>query len=113
MKIILAFYLTVGLLVPGTLSASFEATNKLTNDTVAHATHPKPDSFGVSSDGTTYGVSENGTLFSQTVISDDTPYLKKFSIQSAWWYVSDKGIIGYGEELSDIQALSIYALRME
>ena len=82
------------------------------DETIILISHSEPEDFFVTETGEMFGVTTDGHSFSQTNISNDTTRLQKFQIQEVWWYISDKGIIGYGERLSNIQALSIY-LTME
>lgn len=70
--------------------------------------HPVVDDFTVDLQNEVIGSTISGITFTQNIISNDICLLQKFKIQEAWWYVSDRGLIGYGEGLSDIQALSIY-----
>lgn len=80
-----------------------------TNDNIVLVPHPEVASFNVMDIDTISGVTDNdGITFSQISINNDTTRLHRFQIQEAWWYVSDRGIIGYGEGISEIQALSIY-----
>ncbi len=78
------------------------------NDNIALTPHPEPDSFTVNSKGEMMGVTSSGIAFSQTNIISDITSIQKFKIQEAWWYISDRGIIGLGEGLTEIEALSIY-----
>ncbi len=84
-----------------------------TNDNIVLTPHPEPDTFTVTEYGEMYGITTSGISFSQVNISNDTTRLQRFKIQEAWWYVSDKGLIGFGEGLSDIEALSIYLAMSE
>lgn len=79
-----------------------------TNLNIALTPHPEPETFEVTSENEIFGFTTNNVMFSQTNICNDLTKLQKFQIQEAWWYISDKGIIGYGEGISDLQALSIY-----
>ncbi|MGM0629348.1 MAG: hypothetical protein ACQESA_02890 [Patescibacteria group bacterium] len=105
---LLLYPLTVAVAAEGETEAIF-----YTNSNIIITPHPTPDTFTVTESGETFGLTESGVSFSQTNISNDTTRLQKFVIQEAWWYISDKGIIGYGEGISDIQALSIYLSRPE
>ncbi len=91
-----------------TPSISYGYTFTLDNDNIVDATHPKPENFGVNEKGETFGETEDLLTFSQKNIDNDVTRLQRFEIQDAWWYISDKGLIGYGQSLSDLEALSIY-----
>ena len=78
------------------------------NDNITTVSHPAIDTFSVSEDTSTTGTTTNGITFTQININNDTTRLHKFQIQEAWWYICERGIIGYGDGLSEIQALSIY-----
>lgn len=79
-----------------------------TNENIILTPHPEPESFEVNEVNEILGLTTNKVQFSQINICNDFTKLQKFQIQEAWWYISDKGIIGYGEGISDLQALSIY-----
>lgn len=80
----------------------------LNNENIVEAAHPRPESFEVDPEGEILGTTENFLTFSQEKIDNDVTRLQKFTIQEAWWYISDRGIIGYGQGLSELEALSIY-----
>jgi len=80
----------------------------LTNANVLTSPHPTPASFEVSATGEVTGVTTDGTTFEQTNVAGTEIKLQHFSIAEAWWYVSDKGVIGVGGGLTPLQALSIY-----
>jgi hypothetical protein len=79
-----------------------------TNLNIALTPHPEPETFEVTLEKEIFGFTTNNVEFSQINLCNDFTKLQKFQIQEAWWYISDKGIIGYGEGISDLQALSIY-----
>ncbi len=79
-----------------------------TNSNIVLTPHPEPETFTVSECGEIFGLTVSGISFYQRNISNDITRLQRFRIQEAWWYISDRGIIGFGDGLSDIQALSIY-----
>ncbi len=89
--------------------ASFDLDyNEYSNDSINTLKHSEPESFSVNKEGEVHGVTSDGIVFTQTNVSKELPRLQKFKVDQAWWYISDKGIIGYGEGLSKIEALSIY-----
>lgn len=94
-----------------------------TNDNILHSYEYPPAEFNrmvvgeeyevngeerVAQEGEFVGYLENGSYFTQTNVANDYTRLQRFQVDMAWWYVSDQGIIGKGEGLSPIQALSIY-----
>lgn len=79
-----------------------------TNENIILTPHPEPETFEVNETKEMFGLTTNKISFSQINICNDFTKLQKFQIQEAWWYISDKGTIGYGDGLSDLQALSIY-----
>lgn len=78
------------------------------NDNIILTPHPYPEDFTVMENEETEGYTPLDISFVQTNVINDTTRLQRFQIQEAWWYISDRGVIGYGEGLSDLQALSIY-----
>lgn len=65
-----------------------------------------PDSFTVNEFGETYGVTVGGNVFTQTNVANVANIrLQRFAIGTAFWYVSDRGVI-WAE--TDLHALSIY-----
>lgn len=97
--------------LPGSLDASLDTTEIIyTNESIILHSHSDPEyeSLVVTSDGEMHGVTSEGIPFYQNNVINETTRLQKFIIQDAWWYISDKGIIGYGDGISDLQALSIY-----
>lgn len=97
--------------LPNPLDASLDTTDTLyNNDSITHLSHSNPEyeSLVVNSEGEMQGITSEGIPFYQNNIINETTRLQKFIIQDAWWYISDKGIIGYGDGISDLQALSIY-----
>lgn len=101
-----AVFLAVFIFSPSLLDASVI----YTNESIALLSHSNPEyeSLTVSPEGEMQGITSDGIAFYQNNIINDTTRLQKFIIQDAWWYISDKGIIGYGDGISDLQALSIY-----
>ena len=77
-----------------------------TNDNIWTSTHDTPVSVYLDEYGNFYGETETGKMFRQTRIENSLSIrLHKFSIDEAFWYVSDRGII---EAPSNVVALSIY-----
>lgn len=77
-----------------------------TNDNFWESEHDQPLSFSRDSWGNFYGVTVTGKFFSQVNVDNQFGVrLQKFSIDQAYFYVSDRGII---TAQSDIVALSIY-----
>ncbi len=97
----LSFILLASIALPG-LALGFE----YTNGNVGMVYHEAPAEFAVSADGEAYGRTVSGIAFSQTnVTTNSAVRLQRFSIGSAFWYVSDHGVIW---ATSDLEALSIY-----
>ena len=77
-----------------------------TNDNIWTSTHDQPVSFERDLEGNFFGYTQTGKSFSQINIENSLNIrLQKFSIDEAFFYVSDRGIITAN---SDIVALSIY-----
>ena len=83
-------------------------TGLLTNDNIISVLHPQPKHFQLDKQNQATGLTVTNLPFSQTNVEHLEIRLQRFEIEEAWWYVSDKGLIGYGQSLSDLQALSIY-----
>lgn len=64
--------------------------------------------YRVAQNGEFWGYLENGSYFTQTNIVNDYTRMQRFQVDDAWWYVTDEGVIGRGDGLEPIQALSIY-----
>ena len=94
-----------------------------TNDNILHSHQYPPAEFGsmtvgeeyevngemrIAQEGEFYGYLENGSYFTQTNVANDYTRMQRFQVDMAWWYIYDGGVIGKGEGLSPIQALSIY-----
>lgn len=78
-----------------------------TNDNFWTSEHDKPLNFTVDAFGNFEGVTETGKTFRQTVVPNTgSVRLQRFSIDEAFYYVSDKGII---KALSDEEALALYS----
>lgn len=79
------------------------------NDTFLTTQHDLPVSFTQDVMGNFTGVTATGKLFSQNIITNaQSVRLQRFSIDEAFFYVSDRGIIFAN---SDTIALSIYLTR--
>lgn len=77
-----------------------------TNDNFWTAEHDVPVFFEQDTLGNFFGSTKTGKVFSQTNIQNDLGIrLQKFSIDEAYYYISDQGII---VAETDIEALSIY-----
>jgi len=77
-----------------------------TNDNIWTSTHDTPVTINLDAEGNFYGETETGKVYRQTNIENSLGIrLHKFSIDEAFWYVSDRGII---EAPSNVVALSIY-----
>jgi hypothetical protein len=91
-------------LLPNAVSA-FE----YAQDNVRTVYQEAPSSFTVSADGTADGTTISCIRFQQINITNSAGIrLQRFEIGSAYWYVSDRGIIWAA---SDLAALSIYLSR--
>lgn len=92
------------LLLP--LSAGAVVPETYTMDNFFTTEHDRPVSFSVDSLGNMFGYTETGKFFSQVNIANSLQIrLQKFSIDEAYFYISDKGTIVASDDLS---ALSIY-----
>ena len=81
-----------------------------TNDNLGTIAHSKPVWFLTDGNGGFYGATEDGTAFTQKPITNDLGIrLHKFQIDSAFFYVSDRGVI-YAE--NNLMALSMYLALM-
>lgn len=90
------------------IAVALTASVALTNANIQTTTMLPPASFVVDENGEASGQLTDGTPFTQTNVVNDFTRLQKFSIDQAWWFISDKGVIGLGEGMSELQALSIY-----
>lgn len=90
------------------LGAIITASVVFNNSNIKTSYMPPPAWFEVKESGEAYGELVNGVPFSQTNIANNYTRMQKFQIQDAWWYITDKGVIGFGEGISDLRALSIY-----
>jgi hypothetical protein len=72
--------------------------------------HDRPTYFWQDSLGNFHGTTESGKAFSQVAVTmEPTIRLHKFSIDEAFFYISDQGVIWAD---SDLAALSIYVTRL-
>ena len=93
------------LLMPG-FYVQAEIPSFYTNENFWDSTHDMPVSFTVDTLGNVSGVTATGKLFTQTNVQNSVAIrLQKFSIDAAFFYISDKGII---KASSDVAALSVY-----
>lgn len=77
-----------------------------TNDNFWTSEHDQPLNFSQDTSGNFFGVTKTGKLFYQININNEFDIrLQKFSIDEAYFYVSDRGII---RAENDLTALSIY-----
>jgi hypothetical protein len=94
-------------LMPIMVGATIPAT--YTNENIWTATHDVPVSFVQDPVGNFSGYTQTGKYFSQTIITNALAIpLMRFSIDQAFFYVSDKGVI---IATNDTQALSVYLAR--
>lgn len=77
-----------------------------TNENIWNSEHDKPLSFVIDAEGNFEGMTKTGKVFRQTTIANiGSIRLQRFSIDEAFYYVSDRGII---IATTDTQALSLY-----
>lgn len=80
-----------------------------TNDNFWQSEHDAPVWFERDAAGNFYGQTETGKWFEQRAVTTSADVkLHRFSIDEAFYYISDKGII---LAANDITALSIYLAR--
>jgi hypothetical protein len=81
-----------------------------TNDNFFTAVHDTPIAFWQDALGNFFGYTSTGKRFSQTTVANDSNVrLQKFTIDEAFFYVSDQGII---RAENDLMALSMYLTRV-
>lgn len=86
--------------------APYSALAYYTNANISHIYHQPPVWFVQETSGDWVGETEGGHAFRQVVIENDLQVrMHKFSIGTAFWYVTDKGVISAN---NDLLALSIY-----
>lgn len=75
-------------------------------DSFWNSTHEQPAWFVSDDSGGFFGETVNGTVFTQRPVANDINLrLHKFVIGTAYFYISDRGII---RAKSDLSAISIY-----
>ncbi len=100
----LVFITGMTLLMP--LMAKAAVPKTYTNDNIWQSEHDVPVSFTRDAAGNFEGYTATGKRFTQINIENALSIrLQKFSIDQAFFYISDRGVI---EANSDIVALSIY-----
>ena len=78
-----------------------------TNANFLFSYHYKPVNFSLTTNGGFFGTLENGTKFQQVpILTDPSVRLHKFTIDNAFFYISDKGTI---QASNNLVALSIYS----
>jgi len=101
MKIILTLLITLCLAVPSLSLAYYTPENFTLN-----GTHSPPASFSLDGTGGFFGLTADGNLFTQKpIVNSKNVRLHKFSINKAYFYISDRGTFLAS---SDLVALSIY-----
>lgn len=104
-KMSVAVSLVTALLVPLS-SVQAVIPDVYTNENFWNSTHDLPISFTIDSLGNVSGFTATGKRFTQTNVENSTTVrLQRFSIDEAFFYISDKGII---KAQSDVAALSMY-----
>ncbi len=100
MKELLLYTIFGFFLLPNTVGAYY------TQDTYWSSEHEQPAWFESDSKDGFYGETVGGTYFTQNpIINSSNIRLHKFAIGSAFFYISDKGII---KADGDLNAVSIY-----
>jgi hypothetical protein len=93
---------TLGVLVLTGPTATFA----YTQETIHTAYHEAPAYFAINATGETSGYTTSGMVFSQTNVPNVAGIrLQRFAIGTAFWYVSDRGVLWADD---DLHALSIY-----
>lgn len=106
-QLIAALVLVTLIATPHTVIA--EIPSSYTNDNIFTAEHDRPVSLFMDGAGGFYGFTETGFRFTQQPVTNAFGVrLHKFSIDQAFFYVSDQGII---EANDDLAAVSIYLSR--
>jgi len=101
MKKILVLIFVFGLSVPA-LGFAYYTPENFALDGI----HSPPSSFSLDGLGGFYGLTVDGKAFTQNpVINSFSVRLHKFTINEAYFYISDKGAF---KAESDLKALSIY-----
>ncbi len=103
---IYTFFTCLGMMYAIPLTVLGAIPDVYTNDNFLTSTHEQPVSFTYDGFGGFYGYTVSGRLFTQTpVINTMGVKLQKFSIDKAFFYMSDKGQIW---AKNDLAAISIY-----
>ena len=98
-KMLLGLILAV-VLYPNLSSAFYD------QDSFWNSPHDQPVWFEMDNEGGFYGETIGGSTFTQrAVVNNSNLRLQKFVIDTAYFYISDKGIIGAE---NDLTAVSIY-----
>lgn len=101
--LLIAFLLTYIAVWTGVHAQTLTAQVRYNNDNISG--YQPPVATFEEINGEFYGTLTDGTPFSQTNVVNDITRLQKFTLQDAYWYISDKGEIWAD---NDLQALSIY-----
>lgn len=103
----LARQISTALCAVAFLTPVYAHANTYTTENFLFSYHYKPATFSLATNGGFTGTLENGTNFTQTpIITDPSVRLHKFTIDDAYFYISDKGTF---QASSNIVALSIYS----
>lgn len=106
---VLGRVLVLAALLGGPLSAFAAVPTWYTNDNFFQSEQDAPVSFTQTAPGTFTGFTTTGKIFYQMpVVADMHVHLHRFSIDSAYFYISSFGVISAP---SDTVALSIYLAR--
>jgi hypothetical protein len=97
------------LLTPSLSEAAIPAL--YTNDNFWTSEHDKPLSFSVDALGNFEGVTETGKIFRQTNVPNSSSIrLQRFSIDEAFFYISDKGVIIANSDQEALEKYNVLAL---
>ncbi len=100
MKNVIGLFVFVAILIPHVAGAFYTNQNFWTTE------HEAPAWFEADGQGGFYGETVAGTAFTQKPITNSFNIkLHKFSIDAAYFYISDRGVI---QAPNDLMALSIY-----
>lgn len=101
--------LLFGALLAAPYTAVADIPSRYTNDNLFTSEHDRPVSLYQDGSGGFFGYTENGFRFTQQPVTNEFGIrLHKFTIDEAYFYMSDKGLI---EANSDLAAISIYLAR--
>ena len=102
--------LTIGLWCATVVYVQAAVPATYTNDNYWTSEHDAPAEFVGTGQGSYYGYTKTGKYFEQTLLTNSYDVrLFRFSIDKAFFYVSDRGVI---KANSDVAALSIYLSRV-